>query len=220
MISLAAAYLFSSVLRPIDDTVTITASEDVWVYPNASDPGADETFKVWGVGGRSVAEKPGEAESFGYGYLKFEVPTLPEGKKLVSAWMILKPAASMKIDKNAKDYPLEVHSLVGTFSEKSWTYDMSSKVYPDKFIYGRGVVAQAEGSTDPNNLVIAVDLNDNKTDSFKTALTKAVADKTSLYFALASKYDASEGGREGIYRIYTKDRKEGDSKPKIVLKFE
>ena len=219
MISLAAAYLFSNLSPRLDDPVTVTASEDVWVYPNASDPGADETFKVWGVGGRAVAEKPAEAESFGYGYIKFEVPAVPDGKKLVGAWMVLKPTGSMKVDKNALAYPLEVRPLIGKFVEKSWTYDMASMVYPSADIYGAGVVAPPDGSTDATNLEIRVNLLGDKSP-FAANMAKASDAKEAMYFALTSKYDAGENGREGIYRIYTKDRKDGDVKPKIVLKFE
>ena len=220
MISLAAALIYSTLTTRIEDTVTVTVSEDVWVYANAPDPASDETFKVWGVGGKAVAPSPTEAESFGYGYLKFELPAVPEGKKLVGAWMVLKPAGSMKVDVNAKDYPLEARPLVGTFSEKSWTYDMSAKVFPGDSIYGKGLVAQVEGSTDANNLEIRINLLDNKDNLFGVNLDKATKAKASMYFALTSKYDASELGREGIYRIYTKDRKEGDVKPKIVVKYE
>ena len=219
MISLAVSLLISHASVQLDDPVTVIASEDVWVYPNAGEPATDETFKVWGVGGRAVAEKPEQAESFGYGYLKFELPAAPDGKKLVSAFMVLKPSGSMKVDKVMADYPLEVRALVGKFEEKKWTYDQSSTVYPGDTIFGKGVVAQVEGSTDEKNLEIRINLMGPKS-KFGEAFAKASGAKEPMFFALASKYDAGEMGREGIYRIYTRDRKEGDVKPKIVLKFE
>jgi len=55
---------------------------------------------------------------------------------------------------------------------------------------------------------------------FGEMFAKASGAKEPMFFALTSKYDAGEMGREGIYRVYTRDRKEGDVKPKIVLKFE
>ncbi len=219
MISLAVSLLFSHASLRLDDPVTVIASEDVWVYPNAGEPSTDETFRVWGVGGRAVAEKPEQAESFGYGYLKFALPGAPEGKKLVSAFMVLKPSGSMKVDKVMADYPLEVRPLVGKFEEKKWTYDQSSTVYPGDTIYGKGVVAQVEGSSDASKLEIRIDLMGAKS-KFGEAFGKASSAKEPMFFALTSKYDAGELGREGIYRIYTRDRKEGDVKPKIVLKFE
>jgi hypothetical protein len=217
MISLAAALLFSFVSPRVDGEVTVIASDDAWVYPNASEGGTDEMFRVWGVGGKAVAEKPTEAESFGYGYLRFELPAPPEGKKLVSAFMVLKPTPTMKVDKNAKDYPLEVRPLVGKFSEKSWTYEQSATVYPGDKIYGKGVVAPVDGSTDAANLEIRVNLLDPKNTLFTEAYAKS---GNPMFFALTSKYDAGENGREGIYRIYTRDRKEPELKPRIVLKFE
>ncbi len=219
MISLAVGLLLSHPSFRVDDPVTVIASEDIWVYPNAGDPAGDETFKVWGVEGKAVAEKPGQAESFGYGYLKFELPAAPDGKKLVSAFMVLKPTASMKVDKNAADYPLEVRPLVGKFEEKKWTYDMASTVYPGDTIFGKGVVAPVDGSTDATNLEIRVDLMGAKS-KFGEAFAKANGAKEPMFFALTSKYDAGENGREGIYRIYTRDRKEAELKPRIVLKFE
>ncbi len=217
MISLAVAFVYSNLTTLLDDPITVTVSEDVWVYPNASDPGADETFKVWGVGGKAVAPTPAEAESFGYGYLKFNLPEVPESKKLTGAWMVLKPAASMKVDVNAKDYPLEVRPLIGKFEEKTWTYDKSATVYPDNSVFGTGVVAPPDGLSEIGALEIRIDLMGKKS-KFAEAFVKV--GKNPMYFALTSKYDASESGREGIYRIYTKDRKEGDVKPKLVLKFE
>lgn len=219
MISLAVSLLLSHASLRLDDPVTILSSEDIWVYPNAGEAGTDETFKVWGVDGKSVAEKPTESENFGYGYLKFVLPAVPEGKKLVSALMVLKPSGSMKVDKNANNYPLEVRPLVGKFDEKKWTYEMSSTVYPGENIFGTGVVAPVEGSTEATNLEIRVDLLAKKS-KFLDAFAKASNAKEPMYFALTSKYDAGEMGREGIYRIYTRDRKEGDVKPKLVLKFE
>jgi hypothetical protein len=217
MISLAAAFALSIVCLRMDDPVTVIASDDVWVYPNAPEPGTDEVFRVWGVGGKATAEKPTEAESFGYGYLRFELPAVPDGKKLVGAWMVLKPTGTMKVDKNAKDYPLEVRPLVGKFAEKTFEYGMTSSVYPGDKIYGKGIVAQVEGSADAGNLEIRVNLMDPKNPLFAEAYAKS---SNPMFFALTSKYDASENGREGIYRIYTKDKKEAELKPRIVLKFE
>ena len=217
MISLAVALTISNLTTRLDDPITITASEDVWVYPNAGEPATDETFKVWGVGGKAVAPTPAEAESFGYGYLKFNVPEVPEGKKLIGAWMLLKPSASMKVDPNAKDYPLEVRPLVGKFEEKTWTYDKSATVYPGDSIFGTGVVAPPDGLSAVGALEIRIDLLGKKS---KFAETFAKGGKNPMYFALTSKYDAGELGREGIYRIYTRDRKEGDVKPKLILVFD
>jgi hypothetical protein len=219
MISLAVTLLLSHVTSRLDDPITVIASEDVWVYPNSSDPGADETFKIWGIEGKAVAPKPDQAENFGYGYLKFDFSAAPAGKKLVSAFMVLKPVAKMTVDKNAKDYPLEVRPLVGKFAEKTFEHGMTSSVYPGDSIYGTGVVAPVVGSTDEKDLEIRVDLMAKKSQFAEMFGKSAKGDKV-MFFALTSKYDAAELGRDGIYRIYTRDRKEENMKPKIVLKFE
>ncbi len=219
MISLAVTLLLSHATLRLDEPVTIIASEDVWVYPMASDPGADETFKVWGIEGKAVAGKPEEAESFGYGYLKFDFSAVPSGKKLVSAFMILRPIAKMTVDKNAKDYPLEVRPLVGRFAEKTFEHGMTATVFPGESIFGTGVVAPAVGSSDAKELEIRVDLMAKKSP-FAEMYGKAVSGDKAMFFALTSKYDAAELGRDGIYRIYTRDRKEENMKPRIVLKFE
>ena len=122
MISLAVTLLLSHATLRLDDPIVMIATDDVWVYPNAPEPGTDESFRVWGVGGRATAGKPTEAESFGYGYLRFVIPATPAGKKLVGAWMVLKPTGTMKVDKNVKDYPLEERPLVGKFSEKTFEH--------------------------------------------------------------------------------------------------
>ena len=219
MISLAVTLLLSHVTLRLDDPVTIIASEDVWVYPNSSDPGADETFKIWGIEGKAVAAKPEDAESFGYGYLKFDFASVPAGKKLVSAFMVLKPVAKMTVDKNAKDYPLEVRPLVGKFAEKTFEHGLTATVYPGDSIFGTGVVAPVAGSTEVKELEIRVDLMAKKS-TFAEMFRKAAKGDKAMFFALTSKYDAAELGRDGIYRIYTRDRKEENMKPRIVLKFE
>jgi hypothetical protein len=223
MISLAVALTLTNLIRPIDgDTFITFASDHIWVYPNATDPAGDETLKIWGVGGKAVAPTPADSESFGYGYIKFDLKGLPSGKKLVGAWMILTPFGTPEIDKNAKDYPLEVRPLNGKFTGKTWSYDQAATVNPSATeIFGSGIIAQADGTTSKNRIEIKCDLMGTKS-KFAETFAKALATKEPMFFALTSKYDASELGRQGIYKIFASDRPESSvlRAPQLVLKFE
>ena len=215
MISLAVAVMFSN-LRPTFETVTIPVDQDVWVYPHASDPGGDPALRAWGVGGKAVAATAADAEEFSYGYLRFSFSGIPDGKKLVGATMVFKPVGNPEINPDASKWPLEVRSLVGTFTEKDWDYSQVGKIYPSGDIFGTGILAKAD---DGDGLQIKVDLL-GKDSKFSSAFDKAVKDKQPMHFALTSKYDVSELGQKGVYKVYSKDNKDEAVRPKIVLKFE
>lgn len=217
MISLAAAILLS-LAKPSDDVVTVNDDQDVWVYPHASDPAGDSALRAWGVGGKAVAADAGEAEEFSYGYLRFSF-NVPDGKKLVGASLVVTPVGTPEINPDSKKWPLEARPLVGTFAERSWSYDQVEKVHPSATdIFGTGVIAAARSG---QGLEIVIDLM-GKDSKFGDAFAKALKDKQPIYLALTSKYDVSEMGQKGVYKVYSKDNPNNPTStlPHLELKFE
>ena len=219
MISLAVAMLLATP-RPVVDTYLVEADQDVWVYPHSSDPGGDSFLRVWGLGGKSVAASAGDAEDFSYSYLRFSFDKVPTDKKLVGAYMFLKPAGTPEIDANAKSWPLEVRPLKGKFTEKDWAYTQISDVSPSESeVYGTGVVSAADGPGAEKAFEIKIDLM-GKDSKFSTALSKMLSEKQPMFVALTSKYDVSEMGMKGVYKVFSKDNKDELIRPRLVLKFE
>lgn len=219
MISLAAAILFS-MPRPADDTVLIPADQDVWVYPHASDPAGDSYLRAWGVGGKAVAASAGEAEDFSYSYLRFSFDKVPKDKKLVGATLFLTPAGAPEIDPASKSWPLEVRPLKGTFSEKDWVYSQIADVSPsDSEVYGTGIIASGQTPGGEKTFEIKIDLM-GKNSKFASAFSKLLGESKPMYVALTSKFDVSEMGQKGVYKVFSRDNKDEAVRPKLVLKFE
>ncbi len=45
-------------------TIELTPTDDIWVYPHASDPEKDGYLRCWGVDGQAVAPDPAQNEEF------------------------------------------------------------------------------------------------------------------------------------------------------------
>jgi hypothetical protein len=212
MTSLLAALILSqfSAEMPVQ-SVTLTSDEDIWVYPHSNDPGGDPFMRIWGVGGLSVAATPGDTENFSYGYLKFNLGELNLSKELKSAVLYLTPAGKPSVSEESKEWPLEVRGLNGAFNEKTWTWDLSSSINPSKdSLFGAGVISQ-----NGEDFVIKIDLLGKKSN-FAATLADA---KGSLCLGLTSRYDVADLGMKGVYKIYTRDNKEKQVRPRLELTF-
>ncbi len=135
-----------------NDPITITASESVWVYSRASDPGGDQFLRIWGAGGMATPEGKGEGEDWSYGYLNWDVSSLPEKtpKSVTLTLYNINPAGFGDAD-SAKAAPLEARPLVGSFKSKGWDYLFSIKNHPDlaKTVFGSGAPKAWGDSKDP-----------------------------------------------------------------------
>jgi hypothetical protein len=201
-------------------TFTLTPSDDIWVYPHASDPAGDTMIRVWGVGGKPAPSGASDAEDFSMGYLKWSLVGTPVGGKLKEARLILtqlaKPGFTLE---QAKLMPLEARPLRAGFGEAAWKTDMVQQFLP------RGGKEDAYGSGAPETLQgeflsITIDLLKGK-GGFADALAKAQADpKKEFAIALTSSMDMAELGRSSIYKIYTKEERDEKLRPRLVLVFE
>lgn len=201
--------------------VDLLPSDDVWVYPHASDPGKDPFLRMWGAGGDSVAATADDAADFSYSYLKFDLSKVPSDWKISSATLVLTQVPDPSYEEeDAKKTPIEVRPLQGTFDEKSWNYDLISKVSPTKgvkAVFGTGV---AKSFASGKEVVFEVDLLKGPAD-FKGAVSKAIASSDkSLALGLTSAMDPSSLGSRASFKIYSKDSDKKEFRPLLRLKFE
>jgi hypothetical protein len=203
-------------------TLSLTPSDDVWVYEHASDPAKDAYLRVWGAGGKSVADDPSDTGQFSYGYLRWDLSAIPAGAKLKSARLIVcqiaEPAYSAE---DAKANPLEARSLVGSFDEKNWAFSAAAKVFPksgDDGLFGGGYpkIFSKDGRVVP----ISIDLLSGK-GNFGGAFTAALKGSSkSLCMALTSHLDPSSGGMSSVYKVYSKDAETPTNRPVLELEIE
>lgn len=198
-------------------TLTLTPSDDVWVYPHASDPSKDEYLRVWGVGGKAVAEDSGDADNFSYAYLKWDVSSVPKDAKITEAKLIVTHIASPSFDQEtAKKNPLEARPILATFEEKKWNYEDSFKNAPDKkdkSWFGTGFPDLIPAD---KPFTITIDLLKGPND-FK----KYLADNpSSLALAIVSVLDPSESENRRTYKFYSKDTEKAERRPVLKLTYE
>lgn len=201
-------------------TVTLTPTDDIWVYPHASDPQRDEFLRVWGAEGKSVAGASDAVESFGYSYLQFDVSSVKPDATLKSAklylWHVADPAWTKE---DLKATPIEVRAVASGFSEKTWAYESGIQSYPPKAgaegLFGVTVLEGAMAQGKPVCLV--VDLLGPKS-SFATYLRKASAGGGKLALALTSAIDPSEN-RGMVFKLHSKEGPEA-TRPQLLLAFE
>jgi hypothetical protein len=203
MVPLLALLAVSMVKEP----VSVTATESVWVYSRASDPAGDQFLRIWGVSGLATPEGKGEGEDWSYGYLKWDIGSLPD-KSPKSATLTVYNINPVGFGDAiaAKATPLEARPLVGSFTGKGWDYSFSIKNHPDlaKTMFGFGAPVDWGSSKEP--IPITIDLMKGPGD-FKSYLAAAKTGKDhALQIALTSAIDpgaAEGGGKGGVYKVYS-----------------
>jgi len=183
--------------------VRIYPTDDVWVYPHASDPSKDMYLRAWGQGGKSVADTPDGNDDFSYSYLKFDTSSIPKGKlksaKLI-VWHISEPGYTAE---SSGVTPLEARAITGDFKETDWEVAMNRKVTPivgPDGVFGTGAAPAGLGGT--KEFQIAIDLLKGPR-SFAKAITGST-----ISVAITSKVDPSEGGMKSVYKFYSRNAEE------------
>ncbi len=201
-------------------TMSLLPSDDLWVYPHASDPAGDLFLRVWGVDKKGTPATAADAEAFSMGYIKWSLYGVPSGLKLKEAKLLVtqvaKPGYTLE---QAIAMPLEARPLASGFTEPTWKSEMLEQFLPKAGkddIYGTGAPESLNGET----ISISIDLLKGK-GNFAEALAKAQADpKKEFAIALTSSMDMAEIGRAGIYKIYSKEEKDQKLRPTLMLTFE
>lgn len=219
MTAAITALLFLSSARTAERTVTLTPSDDVWVYPHASDPANDPFLRVWGTDGKSVPTD-GEHAEFSYGYLRFDLKNVLKGH-LKQAHLILThaPAQGWTLE-TALANPVEIRQLSGDFDEKTWTYEKTAKVAPNPS--ADGLIGQGSPDKLPAEGKSALfDIDLLKGASFAKLLDAALnTSDPHLNLALCSKVDPGTLGRSSVYKFYSKDNPDAKVQPTLKLTFE
>jgi hypothetical protein len=202
----------------VPTTVELLPSDDIFVYPHASDPAKGDHLCVWGAGGRDVAKDSGDIEQYGYGYFKFDLSKVPAGK-LSGATLTVTHFGHPGYDvAYVKQNPLKARPLSPDFSEKTWNYSKTEQIAPeagDKAAFGSGYPATIPAGD--QEFTIIVNLLNGPND-FKAYLEKARASSTkALAFALTSSVDVLEMGQSCIYKFYSKDCDAAAKRPVLRL---
>jgi len=200
-------------------TATLTPTDDVWVYPHASDQLDSEFLRSWGGEGRAVLPGGEQTGSYSYSCLKFSLKSLPKDAKVTKAVLRITHDAVANWDEAmSKAGPLEARALTTQFDERSWDFSMASKVAPsasEETIYG---FASGKPSADGKPFVIEIDLLKGP-GKFADAVSKAVqATDPVIAFAITTKMDPQESGESTLYKFYSKSAKE-EWRPQLVIEY-
>ncbi len=192
-------------------SLSLIPTDDIWVYSHAGDPQSDVYLRVWGADGVAVPAKTDDIENFGFSYLKFDLSPIPAGAKLISAKLILTHIAKAGFTADlSKKLPLEARALSAEFKEKTWTYDLASKLRPGE-LYGTAALKPPAEEKE-----FAVELKLDK-EAFLKDFKSA---KKVFAIALTTKLSPAEGGQSTIYKFFSKDYTNAAFKPKLKLEFE
>lgn len=197
------------------ETITIEATDDIWVYPHASDQVNDPYLRVWGTDGKSLAADAMEANAFSYSYLRFPVPKTAQGKKIVSAKLVLSVVAQPAWDeKFGTTYPLEVRSVGAFPAEGKWRYDSDLPNFMPK-PGDEGLFVKQGVKTGGGKDGVKVEIDFSKGAIRLNELAKA----GNIDLALASTLDPAEIGDRIVYKFYSRAA-EAANRPKLVLTIE
>lgn len=212
MVSLLAIAALS---RTAYQTVTIVASESVWVYEHASDPTTDPYIRAWGADGRAVPPTPGDPQNCSYSYLKFDLSSAPKGKALISAELKVTHIKNAGYPYElAKQNPLEARPLHGEFSESAWVYDKVASVYPEALRWGTGYPKASDLGGEEFSFVLPL-TEDSK---FAGSLAEAIAAQKPLFMALTTKMESAEMNGKSFYKLFSAHGPEG-KRPELKLTF-
>lgn len=192
--------MLTAVLLCLAGPWTATPKADVWVYPHSSNPGGESYMRVWGDGTKATDENIPPADAFSYGYIAFDIASLPKGEitsASLTVWNAPNPALTADV---VKASPLEVFGLKGEFSEEGFSFD-GAKCGPTGSSLGTSTIA-ATGET---GIKLVIDLK-GEDHAFAKAVEAARSSGT-LYLALASKISPAES-RSNLFKIATREAPE------------
>jgi hypothetical protein len=203
------ALLLAALLAP----QTLYATDDVWVYPHATDQVDDPSLLAWGDGVDSVGDP--SSSMFSYSIVRFDVSGVSgDVTKLKKATLLLFHDADAGFSAgDSKAAPLEARLVDAAFDEKKWMYNDYSKHFPEageKSLLGR---ASPAPGTDGKPFKVEIDLLSGKAD-----FRKALSGKKAVAIALSTRMAPSgEGGP--YYRILSRSNDKA-LQPRLVLEFD
>ncbi len=200
-------------LLALGQTIDRLPTDDVWVYPHASDV-KDAYLRTWGANGKAVAGKDDALDEFSYSYLRFDLTGLPEGV-LKEAKLILTATADPGwTTSDLKATPIQARLAAGNLAEKDWSYDaLAAKLSPSEAaeaVFGVSTAGPIEKGKEPTLTIDLMQGPAKFADAFGAARKSGF-----VVFALTSALNPAEVGRTAIYKFYSKD---GPEKFRPVLR--
>lgn len=196
-------------------TLELQPTDDMWVYPHASDPGRDPFLRAWGSSGRAVAASADELSEYSYSYLKFDFSKLPAGAKLEAVTLVLTHVADPAFSLEAvKQNPLEVRGLKPDFEERTWEYGRAASLAPGN-VFGKSAFTEIPSGKE---FAISIDLLKGPGD-FRAYVTEQQKANSRVGLALTSAMDASTSGMKGIYKVFSKDAERKEVRPTLKLTY-
>lgn len=210
--------LTSLCLAAVVAPITIQASDDVWVYPHASDQINSEWLRCWGFEGKSV-EDGDQTGSFSYSYLRFPLDSVKDSGTITKATLrIYNDPKPTFVAAESKVAPLEARAMTSNFNEAKWEYGMVKDIKPvggDEGLFGSAFVVPADNG---KPILIEIDLMAGKA-GFAKAVESAIKNGTlTISIGLASKLDPQSSGQSSMYKFYSRSAEEG-WRPQLILDF-
>jgi hypothetical protein len=197
-------------------TVSLTPTDDIWVYPHSSDPARDSNLRIWGSDDKPAATSASDLEQFSYSFLKFPIDSLtdekPKAARLI-LWSVANPTFTVEQSKRA---PLQVRPVSADFTEKTWTYNQAEKLMPDasdKAIFGEKSVAEVSSEA-PFRVEIDLLKGPGK---FADYLVNAK--RSGKPFALALTAGLNVTDNRSSYKIYSRDAERESLRPKLEIDY-
>lgn len=195
-------------------TLELAPTDDIWVYPHASDPQKDGYLRVWGTGGLAVASDPTQADEYSYSYLKFDLAKLPKTAVLKSVVLTVMhtPDPTWQAS-DSKTNPLEARPLGKDFSEKGWEFGLGKTVFPT------GKREDVFGSFAPAKIDAGQPIK-FEIDLLKGPNKLLLGAGGTFGVALTSTLDPSVIGNRAVYKFYSKDYDKAEYRPKLTIQYD
>jgi len=208
--------MLALLLTTVATTVTLVPTDDIWAYPHASDGAKDANLRVWGVDGRAVGTDASDTENYSYSLLRFDLSKIPAGTK--PTWVTLKltqvAGATYNLDVT-KANPLQVRTLGGTFSEKTWTYDALSKL--ELGLKDEDVIGQSELKEVNADKEFAIEIDLLKKKRFEQPWTAAIKAGNTLSLLLTASVDVAQGRQS--YKLFAKEAERESVRPSLTITY-
>jgi len=191
-------------------------TDDIWVYANAQDPQKDEYLRAWGSNGHAIPIPGDNPQAASWSLLKWDLSGYSPDTRILEAQLVLNAAPDAGYTaKDAADAPLEARPVKPGFSESKWDYAQAVEFTPI------GSEENTFGETSPTNIdsagfKIVIDLMHGPAN-FKDYFEKAMKKDRIIAIAITSRIDPSKVGRDGIYKVFSKDSGDPVMRPALRL---
>lgn len=201
--------------------VTVTPTDDAWIYPHAADQVSDPYLRAWG-GNEGAIGAPGPGQfATSWSLLRFEMPDLKGD--ITGLRLVLTHAPDPAWGpKDAEEAPLEIRWIEGDFDEDSWQQSIGEKLMPsreEKAVLAKATVekeslaANADGIVTPR-LVFDLAKSERFMDQLR-ALRKRPG-RAKFVVAVTSRMDP-EGADGLLYKFYSRAAEQDILKPRLII---